>query len=89
MKKYFSFTLIALIFSWCNSFGQGENGLQPQVSQSVYNDTSPPLTELVQMWTPPSQWEDGIVPLLIDPPQFEDQYEYDPSVQRVNGPNGL
>ncbi|MBT8386380.1 MAG: hypothetical protein KJO12_03125, partial [Ignavibacteria bacterium] len=73
MKKYFSFTLSALIFSWCNLFGQGE--AEPQVSQSVYNDTSPPLTELVNMQTPPSQWEDGIVPLLIDPPQFDDEYE--------------
>jgi len=89
MKKYFSFILIVLIFAWCNSFGQGDFGSQPQVSQSVYNDTSPPLTELVQMSTPPSQWEDGIVPLLTIPPRFEDQYEYDPSVQRINGSNAL
>jgi len=89
MKKYFSLTLIVLIFFWCNSFGQEQTGPEPQVSQSVHNDTSPPLTELVNMQTPPSQWEDGIVPLLIDPPQFADEYEYDPSVQRINGSNGI
>ena len=88
MHKYYSFTLIILIFSCCNVFGQGELVSPPQVSQDVYHDTSPPLTELVQMTTPPSQWEDGIVPLMINPRQYNDEYEYDPALQNFNGTNG-
>jgi len=87
MYKYYSFTLIILIFSWCTVFGQGEIVSPPQVSQDVYHDTSPPLTELVQMTTPPSQWEDGIVPLMINPRQYNDEYEYDPALQNFNGTN--
>ncbi len=89
MNKYFSFTLIILIFSWCNSFGQGEIGPQPQVFQDVYHDTSPPLTDLVDAQPTQTQWEDGIVPLLIDPPQFEDQYENDPALQLFNGTSAV
>ena len=87
MYKYYSFTLIILIFSWCTVFGQGEIVSPPQVSQDVYHDTSPPLTELVQMTTPPSQWEDGIVPLMINPRQYNNEYEYDPALQNFNGTN--
>lgn len=89
MKKYFSFTLVILIFSWCNSFAQGGVGPQPQVSQSIYHDTSPPLSELVETQVTQTQWEDGIVPLLIDHPQFEDQYENDPALQNFNGINDI
>jgi len=89
MKKYFSFTLIILIFSWCNSFSQGEVGPQPQVFQDVYHDTSPPLRDLVGSQVTQTQWEDGIVPLLIAPPRFEDQYEKDPALQLFNGINDL
>jgi len=89
MKKYFSFTLIILIFSWCNLFGQDEVEPQSQVSQSVHHDTSPPLRELVEIQVTQTQWEDGIVPLLIDPPRFEDQYENDPALQLFNGINDL
>ncbi|RKY99290.1 MAG: hypothetical protein DRQ13_02575, partial [Ignavibacteriae bacterium] len=87
MPKYFSYTLIILIFSLCFTFGQGDPVSQPQVSQSVYHDTSPPLWELVATPVTESQWDDGMVPLLINSPQYNDQYEYDPALQNFHGTN--
>jgi hypothetical protein len=87
MFKYVALTVLFSISTVFVSLGQGEIVSPPQVSQDVYHDTSPPLTELVQMTTPPSQWDDGIVPLLNNPRQYDNEYEYDPALQNFNGTN--
>ncbi len=89
MYKYVAITVLFFISTAFVALGQGEFISPPQVSQAVYHDTSPPLTELVQNPVTQTQWEDGIVPLFTISPRFEDHYKNDPALQLVNGSNGI
>jgi len=85
MKKIFSFALFVLLAISSTSFAQGGFISGPEVSQCIHHDTSPPLRDMPEAPITHSNWRDGIVPLLINPPRFEDQYQYDPVLQETMG----
>jgi len=86
IKSFFIF-LFVLIFASSNLFSQNVISPTPEVSQSVYNDTSPPLSEIEEAPLYPTPWVDGIIPIQISNPQFQDQYETDSGLQISNGSN--
>ena len=89
MSKSFFIFLFVLIYASCISFSQNLTSPTPEVSQSVYNDTSPPLSEIDEAPLYPTPWKDGIIPLLSNNPQFQDQYETDPGLQISDGNNDM
>jgi hypothetical protein len=87
MIKSFFIILFALIFASSNLFSQNVISPTPEVSQSVYNDTSPPLSEIKEAPLYPTPWVDGIIGLQTSNPQFQDYYETDLGLQISDGSN--
>ena len=87
MSKSFFIFLFVLIYGSCISFSQNLTSPTPEVSQSVYNDTSPPLSEIDEAPLYPTPWKDGIIPLQSSNAQFQDQYKTDPGLQISDGNN--
>ena len=84
MQKFFSVSLVIVALSWCISFAQESS--VPQVFQSIYNDTSIPLRDMVDVPISQTSWEDGIIPWR-EIPFDNQQYERDPALQKSNGAN--
>jgi len=89
VKKIFSFALIILLTICSISFAQGSLNSGPEVSQCIHYDTSPPLRDIPEAPITHSNWQDGIVPLQIEPPRFDDPYQTDPALQENMGTRGL
>ncbi|MBK9097712.1 MAG: T9SS type A sorting domain-containing protein [bacterium] len=85
MQKIFKFALSVLLIVPEITFAQGDLNSGPIVVQSVNHDTSPPLRDIPELPITQSKWRDGVVPLLIDHPKFEDFYQYDPVLQENMG----
>jgi len=73
MKRVFSFALFVLVSLSCILFAQSSSTSGPEVAQCIHHDTSPPLRDIPEAPITHSNWQDGIVPLLTNPPRFEDQ----------------
>ena len=89
MQKILTFALFVLLFISGITFAQGELNSGPIVVQNVHHDTSPPLRDIPEVPITHSNWQDGIVPLQIDPPRFDDPYQSDPALQENIGTRGL
>jgi hypothetical protein len=89
MPKIFSFTFLLLVCFSVVSFSQGGSNSGPLVSQCINHDISPPLRDIPESPITHSNWRDGIVPLQVNPPRFEDLYMADPVLQEEMGTRGL
>jgi hypothetical protein len=89
MQKLFIVAFFVLLFVSGTNFAQGDLNQGPVVIQCVHHDTSPPLRDIPEIPIIQSKWRDGIVPLQIDPPRFDDPYQTDPALQEEMGTRGL
>jgi len=79
---------LSLIFLFAAvSFLSAQTGDEsgPIVKNSIYNDTSIPLRDMVEVPVSQTTWEDGIIPIGKSTPIYGDEYEKDFSIQSFNG----
>jgi hypothetical protein len=84
MIKRIALSLIFLFAAVSFLSAQTGNVSQPIVKNSIYNDTSIPLRNMVEVPISQTNWEDGIIPLREIPP-VDRQYEKDPALQKFKG----
>ena len=87
MMKSIALSLIFLFAAVSFLFAQTGDGSGPIVKNSIYNDTSIPLRDMVEVPISQTTWEDGIIPLRKSTPLYGDEYEKDFSIQSFNGTN--
>jgi len=83
--------VLSLIFLFAAvSFLSAQTGDEsgPIVKNSIYNDTSIPLRDMVNVPVTSTTWENGIIPIGKSTPLYGDEYEKDFSIQSFNGNGG-
>jgi hypothetical protein len=84
VSKY-ALTILLLIAAASFLTAQTVEVSNPIVKNSIYNDTSIPLRDMVEVPISNTPWKDGIIPLRKATPKYESKYEKDYSRQLSKG----